>query len=332
MAGGGAGRGRAARGSGRLQGEPPAGGRGRREGRAWRGAAAGMETCFGWLRGTTRGFTSSQSNFGAAVQDGRAAARSGLGRGARAAGRRGPARGPPSVRGRRAGRAAGGSGAPPRGAEGKCGRGPGGLGDACPRVLPAQAGGAGERGGEGSLRVGAPSSRREKVCRPARGRPRELGAPASRGTPARRRPQNFFETCCVPGGGGRGRRGQVPWAVAVPRGGLSAAWTRRGAERGLRQRCWARVAWLGRGRYRWELRWEPGGRGRAGVPRSRHAAKQACWLLFLCTCNGDLVVTKMRANSDCDTEEEPSPFSYVQMFRLIPCKWVCSQGQAYPCH
>lgn len=43
------------------------------------------------------------------------------------------------------------------------------------------------------------------------------------------------------------------------------------------------------------------------MPRSRHAAKQACWLLFLCTCNGDLVVTKMRANSDCDTEEEPSP-------------------------
>lgn len=157
VAGGSAGRGRAARGSGRLHGEPPAGGRGRREGRAWRGVAAGMETCFGWLRVTTRGFTSSQSNFGAAVQDRRAAARGGLGHGARAAGCRDPAGGPPSVgRGEGGGPGARRAEAGPHGARrASAGVGRAGWGTRVrwfSRRRPA--GRAGERGGEGSLRVG----------------------------------------------------------------------------------------------------------------------------------------------------------------------------------
>lgn len=143
VAEGGAGRGRGARGSGRFHGEPPAGGRGRRVAGGTRvaGGGGGDGNLFGWLRGTTRGFTSSQSNFVAVVQDCRAAARGGpgVGAGCGVLGSGGTAAGPPergARRGRRAGRAAGGSGAPP-GAEGKCGRGPGGLRDAGPRVPPA---------------------------------------------------------------------------------------------------------------------------------------------------------------------------------------------------
>lgn len=61
------------------------------------------------------------------------------------------------------------------------------------------------------------------------------------------------------------------------------------------------------------------------MPRSRHAAEQASWLLFLCTCNGDLVVTKMRANSDSDTEEEPSPppFFLCADVQTDSLYWVC---------
>lgn len=258
-------RGAGARGSGERPpastGEPPgwvAAGSGRREGRAWRGDGGGGDgNLFGWLRGTTRGFTSSQSNFGAVVQDGRAAARGGPGgRGLRGGrGPAGPRRGPASVeRGED-----GGPGGRKRGPAGRGGQvrawagRAGGRRDAGPRVLPAQAELAGGRvrGGGGSLGVGAPSSRRESVCWPARGRSRELGAPASRRTPARRRPQNFLRLAVSPGVGGRGRGGQVPWAVAAPRGGLPAVWTRRGSAWGLRQRCWAQAAPLGRGGYRW---------------------------------------------------------------------------------
>lgn len=116
-----------------------------------------METCFGWLRGTTRGFTSSQSNFGAAVPDGRAAARGGLGRGARATGCRGPPGGPPSVgRGEGGGPGARRAEAGPRGARrASAGVGRAGWGTRVrgfSRRRPA--GRAGERSGEGSLGVG----------------------------------------------------------------------------------------------------------------------------------------------------------------------------------
>lgn len=106
-----------------------------------------METCFGWLRGTTRGFTSSQSNFGAAVPDGRAAARGGLGRGARAAGCRGSPGGPRAWgEERAAGRARGGR---KRGPAGRGGQVRAWAGRAGGRVS-AGSPGAGRRGGRAS--------------------------------------------------------------------------------------------------------------------------------------------------------------------------------------
>jgi hypothetical protein len=35
--------------------------------------------------------------------------------------------------------------------------------------------------------------------------------------------------------------------------------------------------------------WQEKGPSRPGVPPSRHTERQACLLLFSCTCNGDLV-------------------------------------------